>query len=121
MAKTVLIVDDDPSILRAVEAFLVIKGHKVIATTDPREAFKIAQKSRPDLIISDIDMPDLDGFTLMKCVKENKSTQKIPFVLLTALNKIGAVDRGFEGGAQAYIIKPVEWDRAWAKIQPFLA
>jgi len=121
MAKTVLIVDDDPAILRAVEAFLKMKGLKVITCLDPGDAFKIAESKNPDLVISDVAMPGIDGFTLLRGLKDNKNTQNIPLILLTATDRIADVEKGFASGAQAYVLKPIDWDRAWAKIQPFVA
>jgi len=120
MAKTVLVVDDDPTILRAVDAYLRIKGLKVITVLDPAEAFKIAQTKKPDLIISDVAMPGVDGFTLLRSLKESSATQNIPLILLTATDRITDVEKGFASGARAYILKPIDWDRAWAKISPFL-
>jgi two-component system, OmpR family, alkaline phosphatase synthesis response regulator PhoP len=120
MAKTIMVVDDDPYILVAVEKFLKTKGFKVVCMADPEEAYHAAQKQKPDLIISDVAMPGLDGFTLLKGLKQNKATQQIPLVLLTATDKIADVEKGFEVGAQAYILKPIDWDRAWAKLEPFL-
>ena len=120
MAKTVLLVDDDPYILYAVEKFLKIKGLKTLSTTDPAQAFLLAQKEKPDLIISDVAMPGLDGFTLLRELKAGKKTKDIPLVLLTATDKVSDVDKGFEVGAQAYILKPIDWDRAWAKIEKLL-
>ena len=121
MAKTVLIVDDDPAILRAVEAFLKMKGLKVITCEDPGNALTIAQDKHPDLVISDVAMPGIDGFTLLRGFKDNKHTQTIPLILLTATDRISDVEKGFSSGAQAYVLKPIDWDRAWAKIQPFVA
>jgi DNA-binding response OmpR family regulator len=121
MAKTVLVVDDDPMILLAVGKFLTIKGLKVLTTEDPAEAFKIAAAKKPDLIISDVAMPGVDGFTLLKGLRANKATSHIPLVLLTATDRISDVEKGFESGAKAYVLKPIDWDRAWAKISPLLA
>lgn len=120
MPKTVLVVDDDPAILRAVDTFLRMKGLKTITCLDPGDAFKIAETKKPDLIISDIAMPGVDGFTLLKGLKGNKLTQNIPLILLTATDRIADVEKGFASGAQAYVLKPIDWDRAWAKIQPFV-
>jgi len=120
MSKTVLVVDDDPFILLAVEKFLKIKGLTVITTTDPEKAFHLADKKRYDLIISDVSMPGVDGFTLTKALKQNKSTKDIPLILLTARDKISDVELGFSSGAHAYILKPIDWDRAWKKIEPYL-
>jgi DNA-binding response OmpR family regulator len=118
--KTILVVDDDPSILRAVEAFLKIKGFRVLTSLDPAEGFKMANDKKPDLIISDIAMPGIDGFTLLANLRENKATSRTPLVLLTATDRISDVEKGFSSGAQAYILKPIDWDRAWSKLKPFL-
>ncbi|MFA5976406.1 MAG: response regulator [Elusimicrobiota bacterium] len=120
MAKTVLVVDDDPFILLAVEKFLKMKGLNVICTEDPAEAHHLAETRKPDLVLSDISMPGIDGFTLLQSLRDNKATQMIPLALLTAKDKMGDVERGFSVGAQAYILKPIDWDRAWAKIQALL-
>lgn len=120
MPKTVLVVDDDPFILLAVEKFLKIKGLNVITFTDPELAFHHADKKKPDLIISDVSMPGVDGFTLTKTLRQNKATHHIPLVLLTSRDKISDVEEGFSSGAQAYILKPIDWDRAWRKLEPLL-
>jgi PleD family two-component response regulator len=119
-AKTVLVVDDDPYICLAVEKFLLMKGLKVVTMTDPERAYTFATQKKPDLIISDVAMPGLDGFTLLKTLRTTKSTEKIPLVLLTSTDRISDVEKGFASGAQAYILKPIDWDRAWAKLQPLL-
>lgn len=121
MAKNVLVVDDDPFILLAVEKFLKIKGLNVTTMTDPEQAFHWADKKKPDLIISDVSMPGVDGFTLTKTLRQNKATANIPLVLLTARDKIADVEKGFSSGAQGYILKPIDWDRAWKKLEPFLS
>jgi DNA-binding response OmpR family regulator len=120
MSKTIMVVDDDPSILLIVEKFLKTKGFQVMCMSDPEEAYHSAQKHRPDLIISDVAMPGLDGFTLLRGLRENKTTKDIPLVLLTATDKIADVEKGFEVGARAYILKPIDWDRAWLKLEPLL-
>jgi PleD family two-component response regulator len=118
--KTILVVDDDAFILMAVEKFLKMKGYIPVCMQDPEKAFSYAATQKPQLIISDVSMPGLDGFTLLKGLRENKETRKIPLILLTASDRIADVEKGFSSGADAYILKPIDWDRAWAKIQPFL-
>jgi PleD family two-component response regulator len=120
MAKTILAVDDDPFILKVVEKFLAIKGFKVVGMTDPEQAYFWAEKNKPDLVISDVAMPGVDGFTLIRNLRANKETQHIPLVMLTASDKVADVEKGFSSGAVAYILKPIDWDRAWAKLQPLL-
>jgi DNA-binding response OmpR family regulator len=118
--KTILLVDDDPYIVDLLSRQLKAKGFHVLQTTDPETAYGLAEKERPDLIISDIAMPALDGFTLLKGLKNNKNTSTIPLVLLTASDKMSDVEEGFSSGAQAYLLKPFDWDTAWPKLQPLL-
>ena len=77
-------------------------------------------ENQPDLVISDVAMPGVDGFTLIRNLRDNKETAHIPLVMLTATDKIADVEKGFSYGAKAYVLKPVDWDRFWAKIQPLL-
>ena len=118
--KTILLVDDDPFILDLVGRFLTAKGFRVLSTTDPEKAYKLAESEVPRLIISDIAMPGLDGFTLFKGFKNNKVTSRIPLVLLTGSDKLADIEKGFAAGAQAYLLKPVDWTTAWPKLEPLL-
>jgi DNA-binding response OmpR family regulator len=118
--KPILVVDDDPFILDLVSRFLISKGFKVITTTDPEKAFEMADADPPRLIISDIAMPGFDGFTLFQGLKNNSRTQHIPLVMLTGSDQIKDIEKGFTSGAQAYLLKPVDWTIAWPKIEPFL-
>lgn len=118
--KTILVVDDDPYILDILTRQLKAKGLRVLSTTDPETAFEMAEKEKPTLIISDIAMPALDGFTLLKGLRGNKVTSEIPLVLLTGSDRMSDVEQGFASGAQAYLLKPIDWDSAWPKIEPLL-
>lgn len=101
----VLVVDDEKDILQFVSQEL--HGiYKIISAENGSEAFQLALSQLPDLIISDISMPDMDGFELVKKIKSNASTNHIPIILLTA--KINYEDRmqGIGLGADAYLTKP---------------
>src|ERR1044071_5780405 len=98
--KTVLLIDDDPFILDVVAHFLKGKGLRVLSTTDPEKAYLTAESEKPDMIISDIAMPGLDGFTLLQGFKGNRVTQNIPLVLLTSSDRLADVEKGFSYGAQ---------------------
>ena len=119
-AKTILLIDDDPYILDVMGRQLKAKGFRVLSTTDPEQGCAIAEKESPDLILSDIAMPGIDGFAVIQWVRNNEKTRKIPLILLTGSDKMADVEKGFAAGAQAYLLKPVDWDAAWAKIEPFL-
>ncbi len=118
--KVILAVDDDPFILDFVTRFLSGKGLKVVSTTDPEGVIALAQKEKPNLIISDIAMPGIDGLTLLKALKSEPSTQNIPLILLTSSDRVSDVTEGLGSGAEAYLRKPVDWERDWPKIQTIL-
>jgi CheY-like chemotaxis protein len=119
--KTVLVIDDDPYMVDVLSRQLKHKGFRVLSTTDPEKGFILAEQERPNLIISDIGMPALDGFTLLKGLRSNKVTHDIPLVLLSGSDRMSDVEQGFSSGAQAYLLKPLDWDAAWPKLAPFLA
>jgi signal transduction histidine kinase/ligand-binding sensor domain-containing protein/DNA-binding response OmpR family regulator len=101
----VLVVDDEKDILRYVSQELQ-SIYKILSAENGSEAFQLALSQLPDLIISDVSMPDMDGFELVKKIKSNSSTNHIPVILLTA--KINHEDRmqGIGLGADAYLTKP---------------
>lgn len=119
-SRKILLIDDDPFILDLMSKQLQAKGFKVISTTDPEKALPLAQAEQPSLVISDIAMPGIDGLTLLKGLRGNAQTEKIPLVLLTGSDKMSDVEEGFASGAQAYLLKPVDWDSAWGKISSLL-
>jgi len=98
--KTVLIVDDDPFIVDLLTRQLEKKGLRIISSTDPETAYTMAEQQKPDLILS---------------------TQHIPLVLLTASDRMSDVEEAFLAGAQAYLLKPLDWDTAWPKIETLLS
>src|SRR5690606_4250509 len=101
----VLVVDDEKDILRYVSQELQ-NIYKIISAENGSEAFQLALSQLPDLVISDVAMPDMDGFELVKKMKGNSTTNHIPVILLTA--KINHEDRmqGIGLGADAYLTKP---------------
>lgn len=101
----VLIVDDEKDILRYVEQEL--QGlYKILSAENGSEAFQFALSQLPDLIISDVAMPDMDGFELVKRIKSNSSTNHIPVILLTAKTNYEDRMQGIGLGADAYLTKP---------------
>ena len=116
----VLAVDDDPFILDTVVKYLTARDLHVISTTDPETVIPLASKENPRLIISDIAMPGMDGLTLLKNLKGNPATCDIPLILLTSSRNAADIQEGLNSGAEAYLIKPIDWDISWPKIQAIL-
>jgi CheY-like chemotaxis protein len=119
--KTILLIDDDPFTLDLLSRQLKARGFRILSTTDPERGFVLAEEEKPSLIISDIGMPSIDGFTLLRGLRSNTVTHAIPLVLLTGSDRLSDVEQGFSSGAQAYLLKPVDWESVWPKIEPLLA
>ena len=117
----ILIVDDNPNNLQVLMHSLC-RDYAVIAATTGEKALALAQRQPvPELIILDIILPDLDGYTVCNSLKENPLTQMIPVIFVTALGEEGDEARGFALGAVDYIVKPYSLPIVQARIQSHLA
>ncbi len=119
-AYTVLAVDDDPAMLDVVSKYLMTRGLRVVGISDPESVLAVASKEKPRLIITDIAMPGLSGLALLKKLKEDPATSDIPVILLTSSKSGDDVREGLNSGAEAYLVKPIDWDTDWPKIQAIL-
>ncbi|MCV9387895.1 hybrid sensor histidine kinase/response regulator transcription factor [Reichenbachiella ulvae] len=118
--KVILIVDDNVDITTYVQTLFEDK-YRVIACDNARDAFDIAMESIPDLIISDLMMPDIDGMKFCHMIKENSATSHIPFIMLTAKNSNVSKIEGFESGADDYITKPFSSDLLKVRVNNLLS
>lgn len=107
MANKILIVDDEPDIVELVSYNLQIEGYEVFGAGDGMEALNKARKHLPDVILLDLMLPDMDGFSICEILRCQPSTADIPVILLTAM--AGELPRlhGFEVGAADYCLKPI--------------
>jgi DNA-binding response OmpR family regulator len=106
MAKKVLAVDDDENILSLERTILEQKGFQVTGAVGGAEALKILQTERFDLVLLDVMMPEVDGFTVCRKIKEDPRLRDMPVIFLTAKGGGEALAEGFESGAVMYINKP---------------
>ena len=104
----ILVVDDDASSLELMEAMLVPNGYEIITANDGSKAVAIIVEQKPDLILLDIMMPGLDGYSTLAKIKENKTISKIPVVMLTAMGFQLNKELALRFGAVGYITKPVD-------------
>jgi DNA-binding response OmpR family regulator len=103
--KLILAVDDEPSIVLAVEDTLNEK-YSFITAKNGKEAVKMAEKHRPDLIIMDVMMPEMDGFTALKTIRTEMSPNAPPVIFLSAKSGMADIEHGIELGGFDYITKP---------------
>ena len=120
MPKRLLVVDDEPKLLLAVAAVLRAEGFDVTAARNGREALMQIAKSVPDLVVSDILMPQMDGFALARHLRSADHTKLVPIVFLTAKGDTRDRVEGFRTGIDAYVSKPFEPDELVAVIRNIL-
>ncbi len=106
----ILLVDDDEAILDGVTRLLHLHGYRVITATNGHEALDAMQQTIPDLIISDIAMPDMNGYDFFHAVRSNPLWMPIPFIFLTAYGQREDIRRGHNLGVDAYLVKPFEME-----------
>ena len=107
MAKTVLIVEDNELNMKLFNDLLEAGGYNIIQTRDGLEALKLARKHKPDLILMDIQLPEISGLEVTKWLKEDESLRAIPVVAVTAFAMKGDEEVIRQGGCEAYISKPI--------------
>lgn len=116
----ILIVDDDLALLNMIETMLSQIG-KVTRATDGMEALELIQRGlRPDVIVTDLMMPRVDGIKLCEQVKKNPQTSKIPVIMLTAKGTPRNVIEGINVGARHYITKPFKTEELVSKVKKSL-
>ena len=120
MKKRLLIVDDEPNLLRAVEAVLRNEGFETSTARSGREALMSVAQNIPDLIISDIRMPGMDGYALARRLRSSSAYALIPIVFLSAKDEMQDRIEGFRSGVDVYLTKPFEPDELLAVIKNIL-
>ncbi len=106
MAKTILAVDDERHIVRLVQVNLERHGYRVVTAFDGKDALEKIAAERPDLVVLDVMMPYMDGFEVLRHLKQNPDTRALPVILLTAKAQDPDVYQGWRIGADCYLTKP---------------
>lgn len=117
----ILAVDDVPRNLQILGAIMKKKPWELALATDGIQALQIVQENKPDLILLDVMMPDMDGFEVCKILKSDEETAHIPIIFLTALVDTEDVIRGFKAGAADYVAKPFKAAELLARVETHLA
>ncbi|QPC45140.1 response regulator [Kaustia mangrovi] len=107
MAKTVLIVEDNELNMKLFHDLLEAHGYNTLQTRDGLSALEIARENMPDLILMDIQLPEVSGLEVTKWLKEDDDLRQIPVIAVTAFAMKGDEERIREGGCEAYISKPI--------------
>ena len=120
MAKTVLIVEDNELNMKLFHDVLDAHGYATLQTRTGLEALALARKHRPDLILMDIQLPEVSGLEVTKWLKEDDSLRDIPVVAVTAFAMKGDEERIRQGGCEAYISKPISVPMFLGTVRQFI-
>jgi CheY-like chemotaxis protein len=116
----ILIVDDEPAWLNALSMVLVSKGYEVRGVVNAEEALASLAQFKPDLIVSDVRMPDMNGFDFLDRIKKNPLVSSTPVVFLSAIDDFHARKVARDLGAADFILKPVDEEQMLAALRKYL-
>ena len=105
MAKKILIIEDDKFLRKVINRKLLEGGYSVIEAIDGEKGLKAIKKERPDLVLLDLVLPEMDGFEVLAEMKKEPSLSKIPVIILSNLGEKEDIDKGFKIGATDYLVK----------------
>ena len=120
MSARLLLVDDEPGLREAVQAYLEDSDYIVDVASNARDGWELLQQNQPDLVISDIMMPQVDGYQFLKQVREDSRFKALPVVFLTAKGMTGDRIQGYQAGCDAYLSKPFDPDELVAIVTNLL-
>lgn len=121
MSAQLLLVDDEPGLREAVKDYLQESGFTVQVASNAHEGWELLQQNTPDLVISDIMMPQIDGYQFLKQMRDDPRFQSLPVVFLTAKGMTTDRIQGYQAGVDAYLPKPFDPDELVAIIENLLA
>jgi two-component system cell cycle response regulator DivK len=120
MSKTVLIVEDNELNMKLFHDLLEAHGYQIVATRNGIEALDLARKHQPDLVLMDIQLPEVSGLEVTKWLKDDPQLKAIPVVAITAFAMKGDEVRIREGGCEAYLSKPISVGKFVETVRHFL-
>jgi two-component system chemotaxis response regulator CheY len=121
MNKTIMVVDDSASVRQVVSITLKGAGYNVVEACDGKDALKRLDNTRIDLFISDVNMPEMDGITLLKLLKTRPDSKFTPVIMLTTESDAAKKEQGRAAGAKAWVVKPFQPSQMLAAVSKLIA
>lgn len=103
--KTILFIEDELALQKTLGDFLREEGFKVISALNGEDGLRLAKSEKPDLILLDLILPKIEGFEILKILKREETTKRIPVIVLTNLERMEDIDRAISLGATTYLVK----------------
>jgi adenylate cyclase len=120
MPSRILVIEDEPANIQTLSTLLKERGYKINIATNGRQGLEVLERIRPDLILLDIMMPEIDGFETCRRIKASTAWREIPIIFLTAKTDTADIVRGFELGAVDYVAKPFNAHELLARVNTHL-
>jgi DNA-binding response OmpR family regulator len=117
MTKKILAIDDENDVLVIIKSALKSEGYDVVTANNGYDGLAIAQDEKPDLILLDLMMPEMDGFEVLENLRDNDTTMDIPVIVLTGLSERGKIREALDKGVDYYIVKPFEYHDLISKVK----
>ncbi len=120
MKKVILFADDSPTIRKFATFTLSSKGFEIISCADGMEALEKLPVGNVDLVITDLNMPNIDGYELIRTIRQNKEYADLPIIILSSLESDEEIERGISSGANSYLVKPFDPKRMLYEVSKYL-
>ena len=116
----ILVIDDDVAINELIKVNLELKGYDVLQSYDGTTGFAVAKQESPDLIVLDVMMPEVDGYTVAQRIRQCEPIKETPILMLTALSQLNDKVKGFDIGVDDYLVKPFEMEELQVRVRALL-
>ena len=116
----ILVVDDDKAINELIKVNLTLSGYKVVQAYDGVEGFALAKQELPNMVILDVMMPNVDGYTVAQRIRQCDGIKNMPILMLTALSDITDKGKGFDIGIDDYLVKPFDMEELKMRVRAIL-
>ncbi len=116
----ILVVDDDKAINELIKVNLTLSGYKVVQAYDGVEGFALAKQELPNMVILDVMMPNVDGYTVAQRIRQCEGIKNMPILMLTALSDITDKGKGFDIGIDDYLVKPFDMEELKMRVRAIL-
>ncbi len=120
MSKTILIAEDSDSIRKFITLALKLQDYKVVAAVDGMDALEKLPTEKFDLVVTDLNMPNIDGYKLIQTIRKDPEYKDIPIIILSSLSKDEDVAEGMASGANSYLIKPFNQKRIQYEVAKYI-
>ncbi len=121
MPKTILVVDDSATVRKFASISLTMQGFQIVTADDGMDALEKLPMQNIDLVITDLNMPNMDGFEFIKSLRENPQYKELPIIILSSLSDEVNKAKGRELGVHAYLVKPFSLERIQYEVSKFIS